>query len=225
MSAHLTGVLGPHPVTQGTRAPAHAGFWKDAPGFSSGSTLEKFRQLFLLPIGVVPQPIVDKPPSGYWDVKIKKLPVHLIKPCPLAGCPLRHHGTTSPGHDGLHRTLPQGSDWCGCLSHSYPYLHTDPCQGTGFWRQLLLRVGRVKLGKGEGGQEPILGSGKEDWVWAEALSPCTSSNVSLTSFTKQKSKGNIINFKMVSAGLSILYKFTFYELSHLILITWGRYNF
>lgn len=40
-----------------------------------GSTLEKFRQIFLLPIDVVPQPIVDKPPSGYWDVKIKKLPV------------------------------------------------------------------------------------------------------------------------------------------------------
>ena len=52
----------------------------------------------------------------------------------------------------------------GALPHSYPYLHTDPCQSTGFWRQLLLRVGKVKLGKGEGGQEPILGSGKEDWV-------------------------------------------------------------
>lgn len=59
---------------------------------------------------------------------------------------------------------PKALTGVGAFPHSYPYLHTDPCQGTGFWRQLLLRVGRVKLGNGEGGQEPILGSGKEDWV-------------------------------------------------------------
>lgn len=55
---------GPHPMTQGTHAPAHAGCWKDAPGFSWGSTSEEFRQVFL-PIGAVPQPIVEKQPSWY----------------------------------------------------------------------------------------------------------------------------------------------------------------
>ena len=59
----------------------------------------------------------------------------------------------------------------GALPHSYPYLPTDPCQGTGLWRQLLLRVGRVKLGKGEGGQEFILWSGKEDWCEQRLQAP------------------------------------------------------
>ena len=189
-------------------------------------------QTGFLPIGMVPQPIVDKQPSRYWDVKIKKLPVLRLgagssdQAMPFGWLAARWGTMALLVQCTMASTVlgPKALTAVGALPHSYPYLPTDPCQGTGLWRQLLLRV-EGEAGQSRGGPRihPVEWEG--GLVWAEAPSPCTSSTVSLTSFTKQKSKGNIISFKMVTAGLSILYKFTFYELSHLILITWGRYNF
>lgn len=119
--------------------------------------------------GVIATPKWISSPQGYCNLWVRKLQelglgmkkrIYSTKLWPLADCQLMHHGTASPGQDGLHHILPQDF-WYECPS---PFLRTPIPRPlpSGWSVEAVARQGwgKMRLEKQRAAKNPLLGVGR-----------------------------------------------------------------